>query len=163
MYHELRKRGTSAMTGADGETRTFRLTPEEISAVDTWIEEVGRRWGIDERSAFGARICVAEIAVNVLEHGAQPEQSAEVGVTLRRCGNGLDLEITDSGRPFDLTAEPELALPRTVETARIGGLGLRLVRSYASEISYQHDGARNHHRLHLPATFRQPLLTPTAR
>ena len=146
----------------DGETRTFRLTSEEISAADAWIEEVGRRWGIDERSAFGARICVAEIAANVLEHGTQPAESAEVGVTLRRRGGGLDLEISDSGRPFDLTAEPDLALPTTIETARIGGLGLRLVRNYASEISYRHDGVHNHHRLHLPATSRKPLLSPTA-
>src|SRR5260370_41473941 len=106
---------------SDHQTRTFCVTPDEISAADTWIEEVGRRWGIAERSAFGARICVAEIAANVLEHGTQPAGSAEVGITLRRCDSSLDVEITDSGRPFDLTAEPDLALPTTIETARIGG------------------------------------------
>ena len=57
------------MSSADGQTRTFRATPEEISAADTWIEEVGRGWGIAERTTFGARLCVAEIAANVLEHG----------------------------------------------------------------------------------------------
>ncbi len=140
------------MTGADGQTRTFRVTPDEISAADAWVEEIGRCLGVDERTTFGARICVAEIATNVLEHGARPTEPAEVGVTLRRRGTGLDIEITDSGRPFDLTSEPELPPPETIETAQIGGLGLRLVRSYASEISYHHDGVRNHHKLHLSAT-----------
>jgi sigma-B regulation protein RsbU (phosphoserine phosphatase) len=138
------------MPSAEGQTRSFRVTPDEISAADTWIEEVARRWGLAERTTFGARICVAEIAANVLEHGAAAEP-AQLGVTLRRRASGLDVEITDSGRPFDPTALPDHPLPDAVESAQIGGLGLRLVRSYASEVTYRHDGVRNHLTLHLRA------------
>jgi anti-sigma regulatory factor (Ser/Thr protein kinase) len=139
------------MADADGQSRTFRATPEDISAADAWIEEVGRHWGIAERTTFRARICVAEIATNVLEHGASAAGSAEFDVTLRRRGDGLDLEITDSGRPFDVTTAPDAEVPHSLETARIGGLGLHLVRSYAEDISYRHDGVRNRLKLHLPA------------
>jgi len=151
------------MTVAAAETRTFRVSPEAISAVDTWIEEVGNRWGLDERTAFGARLCVAEIATNVLEHGGgSSAQPAEIAVTLRRRGDGLDIGIADSGRPFDPRTKPDAALPETLEEAAIGGLGLRLVRAYASEIDYHHDGVRNHHRLHLPAAAtRKPSLSTT--
>jgi len=139
------------MADADGQSRTFRATPDDISAADAWIEEVGRHWGIPERTTFRARICVAEIAANVLEHGASSATSAEFGVTLRRRGEGLDLEITDSGRPFDPTAAHESEPPGTIEDAQIGGLGLHLVRSYAEDISYRYDGVRNRLRMHLPA------------
>jgi anti-sigma regulatory factor (Ser/Thr protein kinase) len=107
------------MASAEGQTRTFRATPDEISAADTWIEEVGRGWGIAERTTFGARVCVAEIAANVLEHGAAAEP-AQLGVTLRRCESGLDVEITDSGRPFDPTALLDHPLPDALESAHIG-------------------------------------------
>ena len=139
------------MSSADGQTRTFRVTPDEISAADAWIEEVGRSWGIAERTTFGARICVAEIAANVLEHGATPAEPAQLGVTLRRRESGLDVEITDSGRPFDPTTLPEPPLSDAIEAAHIGGLGLRLVRSYASEVTYRHDGVCNHLTLRLRA------------
>jgi sigma-B regulation protein RsbU (phosphoserine phosphatase) len=139
------------MSCVDGQTRTFRATPDEISAADAWIEDVGRRWGIAERTAFGARLCVAEIAANVLEHGGARAEPAELGVTLRRRESGLDVEITDSGRPFDPTAVPERPLSDSIEAAHVGGLGLRLVRSYASEVTYRHDGVCNHIFLHLRA------------
>jgi anti-sigma regulatory factor (Ser/Thr protein kinase) len=141
------------MSSADGQTRTFRVTPGEISAADAWIEEVARRWGIAERTTFGARICVAEIAANVLEHGAAPVEPAQFGVTLRRRETGLDVEIIDSGRPFDPTAITEHPLSDTIEAAHTGGLGLRLVRSYTSEVTYRHDGVCNHLILHLRAAI----------
>jgi anti-sigma regulatory factor (Ser/Thr protein kinase) len=138
------------MTGADGQTRTFKATAQEIAAADAWVEQIGRSWGIPDRTAFGARIRIAEIAANVLEHGASP---AELGVTLRRRDAGLEIEITDSGPPFDPTAVTERPLPQTIEEAEIGGLGLRLVRSYASDITYRHDGVCNRLKLHLPASL----------
>jgi anti-sigma regulatory factor (Ser/Thr protein kinase) len=137
------------MSSPEGQTRSFRVTPDEIAAADTWIEEVGRRWGLPEQMAFGARVCVAEIAANVLEHGGAQAEPAELGVTLRRRESGLDVEITDSGRPFDPTTVPERPTSDTIEAAHIGGLGLRLVRSYASEVTYRHDGVCNHLTLHL--------------
>jgi anti-sigma regulatory factor (Ser/Thr protein kinase) len=139
------------MVNADVQSRTFRATPEDIAAADAWIEDVGRQYGIPERTTFRARLCVAEIVANVLEHGPPAVPPAEFGVTLRRRGDGLDLEIIDSGQPFDVTAAPHSELPQSVETAKIGGLGLHLVRSYAEDISYRHDGGRNRLKLHLPA------------
>jgi anti-sigma regulatory factor (Ser/Thr protein kinase) len=68
--------------GADRHTRAFQATAEEIAAADAWIEQIGRSWGIPERTAIGARICVAEIAGNVLEHGASPGEAVKLGVTL---------------------------------------------------------------------------------
>jgi anti-sigma regulatory factor (Ser/Thr protein kinase) len=141
-----------AMTPADGQTRTFQATAEGISAADAWVEQVGRSWGIPERTAFGARICIAEIAANVREHGAAPAQAIELGVTLCRRGSGLEVEITDSGAPFDPTAVSERPLPQNLDEAEVGGLGLRLVRSYASDITYRHDGICNRLKLHLPAS-----------
>jgi serine/threonine-protein kinase RsbW len=142
------------MAEADGATRTFRLTPEEISAADTWIEEVAARWGVAERASFGARLIVAEIAANVMEHGSGSIRPREVEIALRPRGDGLDVEIVDSGEPFDPTTAPERPLPTSIETAEIGGLGLRLVRAYGADISYRRDGAHNRLRLHVPAASR---------
>jgi anti-sigma regulatory factor (Ser/Thr protein kinase) len=107
----------------------FHAAVEEIAAADAWVDEIGRSWGIPERTAFGARVCIAEIVANVLEHGASPGEAVELGVTLCRCESGLDIEITDSGTPFDPTAVSEQPLPQSLEEAEIGGLGLQCPKS----------------------------------
>jgi len=97
---------------------------------------------------------VAEIAANVLEHGAVRAEPARLGVTLRRATTaGSTVEIVDSGRPFDPTALPDQPLSDNIEAAHIGGLGLRLLWSYASEVTYRHDGVCNRLTLHLRAAL----------
>jgi sigma-B regulation protein RsbU (phosphoserine phosphatase) len=137
----------------DGQTRTFRVAPDDISTADAWIEGVGRDWGLAERTTFGARICVAEIAANMLEHGAVRAEPARFAVTLRRRDSGFEVEIADSGRPFDPTTALEHPRGNAIESAHIGGLGLRLVRSYASEITYRYDGLCNRLTLRIPAAI----------
>src|SRR3954454_20251226 len=107
------------MAEADGQTRTFQLTTEDISAADVWIEEVTAGWGVAARASFGARLIVAEIAANVMEHGHAAPEPGEVDITLRPSGDGLDVEITDTGKPFDPTTAPEKALATSIETAEI--------------------------------------------
>ena len=130
----------------------FQATVEEIAAADAWVDEIGRSLGIADRTTFGARVCIAEIAANVLEHGASPCEAVEFGVTLGRRESGLDIEITDSGPQFDPTAVSERPLPSSLDEAEIGGVGLRLVRSYASDITYRRDGLCNRLKLHIPAS-----------
>jgi anti-sigma regulatory factor (Ser/Thr protein kinase) len=139
------------MDSSEGHARTFRVTPAEISAADIWIEDVARKLGVSDQTAFRARVCVAEVAANVLEHGGEPGQAAEIAIMLHACNGGLDIEITDTGRPFDITTAPARPLPESIESANIGGLGLHLVRSYASDITYRRDGAHNHLTLRIPA------------
>ena len=131
------------MAGADGQTRTFRATLDDISSADAWIEEVGRGWGIAERTTFGARICVAEIAANVLEHGDVRAEPAKFAVTLRRHNAGLDVEIAEFRTAVRSDHRSRAPLSDAIELSHIGGLGLRLVRSYASEITYRYDGVCN--------------------
>jgi anti-sigma regulatory factor (Ser/Thr protein kinase) len=68
---------------------------------------------------------------------------------LRRRGTDLDVEVVDSGRPFDPTDALDRSSPKSLESAPIGGLGLNLLRSLASKITYRHDGDHNRLRFHI--------------
>jgi anti-sigma regulatory factor (Ser/Thr protein kinase) len=120
--------------------RSFAVTVPGISAIDPWMEDVGSEWrDLAEDVLFRARVCVAEIAANVLEHGCVHPGRDEVRVALHRVGAAIEIEISDTGCKFDPTRPP----PCPVEPDAVGGRGLRLVHAYASAMSYRREGERN--------------------
>jgi anti-sigma regulatory factor (Ser/Thr protein kinase) len=125
------------------ESRTFGVTSAEVAAIDIWVAEVASQWGESERTVFRTRLCIAELAANVLEHGVARASEDCIAVTLRHLGDGIAVEFQDSRRAFDPTAELVAPDGASIESASVGGRGLLLLRAYAGDIAYHNDGARN--------------------
>ncbi len=123
---------------AAAEARAFGTTPDAVSGMDRWLERTGKRWSIDERMAFRARVCISELAANVLEHGHIAAGVGRIRIELRHKPPILEIEMSDPGEPFDPTMAPPDA-----DRDRIGGRGLRLVHSYAHKLSYRRARDRN--------------------
>jgi anti-sigma regulatory factor (Ser/Thr protein kinase) len=129
-----------AQAGA-AETQAFQASAADIGEMDRWVEELGVRWGIPERTVFRARVCIAEIAANVLEHGATGPDGDQIIITLRDQAPAVEVEIADTGKAFNPVTPPDDAQAVAVETE--GGRGLQLLRSYASAIDYKRERDRN--------------------
>lgn len=125
------------------ETRTFDVTVRDLGLIDDWIERVGTRWHASERIVFGARLCVAELAANVFEHGVATSGRDQITVTLRHCTKGMGVEFVDSRTPFDPTRHVAAETATSVASLEVGGRGLRLLHAYAAELAYRNDGACN--------------------
>jgi anti-sigma regulatory factor (Ser/Thr protein kinase) len=122
------------------ETQAFHATAAQIGEMDRWVEELGTQWGIPERTVFRARVCIAEVAANVLEHGVtQPEQD-QIIITLRNQAPAVEIEIADTGKAFNPVEPPADA---SAESATDGGRGLQLLHSYASAMDYKREHDRN--------------------
>ena len=127
----------------DVETRRFGVSCSEVAAIDDWLETVGARWGASERTIFSARLCVAELAANALEHGIPRTSADHIVVTVRRLCAGVAVEFLDSRAPFDPTAAPPPARAQSIESADPTGRGLTLLHAYARDLTYSHDGTYN--------------------
>jgi anti-sigma regulatory factor (Ser/Thr protein kinase) len=124
------------------ETRSFGITADEVVAIDNWVEQIASRWGGSDPVVFRIRVCIAELAANLLEHGGA-RCDDHVVLTLRRCRDRIGVEFVDPGRPFDPTRAEPTTKTDSVEAMVLGGRGLKLVRAYANEISYRRDGDHN--------------------
>jgi len=131
------------------QTRSFALSTSGIAAIDDWIASVCRQWGCDERAVFACRLCVAELAGNIFEHGvatAGADGAAgeeRISVALTRQDDGIGIEVLDTRAPFDPLLVAPAARPASIEAAAVGGRGLMLVRAYAHSFAYRHDGTHN--------------------
>jgi anti-sigma regulatory factor (Ser/Thr protein kinase) len=133
---------------AAAETRSIIATADGISELDGWIERIGASWRLADDVVFRARVCVAEVAANLIEHGRASPDGDRITVVLFQDGAALAIELIDTGRPFDPTAP----VAGTSSPHGLGGRGLRLLRAYAGAMKYHRDAGHNILRLRvLPA------------
>ena len=103
------------------ETRVCEIDRGEVAKVDEWIEAVGRKWGESERTTFAARICVAELFANVIEHGNAKSDRDHITVTLTRRHDGIGIEFLDTCAPFDPTAVAAPVLGNSISPRPLAG------------------------------------------
>lgn len=132
----------------DAQEKAFAVTVEAVTAIDCWIENIASQWGLSERVAFGARLCIAELAANVLEHGVPRPREDQIVIKLDRLRDGIEVEFADTRERFDPTA----ARPPMDDAVNGGGRGLLLLHSYTSDLTYVTDDRYNRTRFTIKTT-----------
>jgi serine/threonine-protein kinase RsbW len=125
--------------------------PDTVPKALAWLESIGERERWPARLAFKLSLCLDEALSNIIMHGFQragdgPPQP-RVRLTVLRTDQSVAIDIADNGLPFDPTKRESPELSTTLEEARIGGHGLRLMRHYLKNIEYRRDTDWNHLRL----------------
>ena len=101
--------------------------------------------GVGARTLYHVELAFEELVTNVVRHGYGDRSDSTRPIDV--CASALDEEIVltveDTGPPFDPSQAVAAPLATRIEDARIGGLGLRLVRMAAQRIDYERVGDRN--------------------
>ena len=116
-----------------------------VEDLNTSLEAVLTRHGIDPGVRGDVRLIVEELASNAIAYGGadgidvgQHELSVNIGIDR----DLLTLEFRDEGAPFDPLSTPLPDLEADIMDRPIGGLGLYLIRQIAEETHYRRvDGA----------------------
>jgi anti-sigma regulatory factor (Ser/Thr protein kinase) len=96
--------------------------------------------GAGDRPRYALRLVIEELLTNVAKYaGAR----GSVEVRVRAGADGISVRIEDDGVAFDPTAAVAPAAPTTIEAARVGGLGLKLVRASVRRMTYRRERGRN--------------------
>jgi serine/threonine-protein kinase RsbW len=77
-----------------------------------------------------------ELVSNVIRHGFTRGSDQSIRVRCSALASGVQLVIEDDGAPFDPLVAPAPPKPESLETARLGGLGIPLVIKLASAVRY---------------------------
>jgi anti-sigma regulatory factor (Ser/Thr protein kinase) len=92
---------------------------------------------------FDLNLVLEELFVNSVRHGGCEGMEEAVEVGLRLDGNGVLVEFSDRGTPFDPANAPAPNLDAPAEERRPGGLGIHLVRELMGDFEYRRAGDRN--------------------
>ena len=117
---------------------------QQIPQLADFIETIASEANLDQGLAMSLNLALEEAVTNVIEY-AYPEGSdglVDIEAVIRE--GQLDFIISDSGKPFDPTAKPEVDITAGVEERPIGGLGIHLVRHIMDSVSYMREDGKNY-------------------
>ena len=122
------------MSSADSRRLVLHNDLAELQRLAAWIEGWGHR-GVSTDVSFAAQLCLEEAVANVIMYGGASDERLEIMVEVERNGALLVARVVDNGREFDPTRVPAPSTPISLADAKVGDLGIHLMRSFASAIS----------------------------
>jgi anti-sigma regulatory factor (Ser/Thr protein kinase) len=129
---------------------TLRNDRAEIARMMMWIDRLVAPFGLSPHTIYALQLCLEEAISNVVSHAFEPRSKHDVHLALWCDDTALHAEVTDDGRPFDPLSYELPAAPKDLQSAQIGGLGIKLMRSFAGELIYERSGSTNRLRMSFP-------------
>ena len=123
--------------------RTFANDVAELRPMSQWLRGVADAAGVDPDTSFAAELCLNEAAANIITHGFRDGASHAIRIDLEAGDGGLRLTMVDDGQAFNPLQVEAPASATSLDDASVGGLGIPLMRVYASDLRYRRDGDHN--------------------
>jgi len=115
-----------------------------------WTDELVQPLKLSPRTTYAVQLCLEEAVTNIVSHAFAPGTVHDVHVAAWRDDAGVHVEVTDDGPPFDPVSYEPASAPKDLESAQVGGVGIKLIRSFAERIAYRRSGSMNRLLLSFP-------------
>jgi anti-sigma regulatory factor (Ser/Thr protein kinase) len=130
------------MSSLEARRLVLRNDVAELQRLAGWLERLAQQ-GMSSDVSFAVQLCLEEAVANIIMYGTARGDRLEIAVELERNGGTLVARIEDNGRQFDPTRAPPPAVATSLEQAKVGDLGIHLMRSFASGMDYERRDGRN--------------------
>lgn len=135
--------------------RAFAGTMDGISAAAQWVDAITADQQLPEQLAFALQVCLEELLTNIVRHGgtghwesggdpsqvATPPLNAEISISIS--AQSVSMTVEDDGKPFDVVNAPAHRIDQPLSEIEPGGLGIQLIKNFASNIAYERAGLGN--------------------
>ena len=121
---------------------------EEFQRFESAFMDFARFQNLNDEVIYAIQLSVDELFTNIVSYGYDDSETHVVKFVIDVTREEIRVEIIDDAKPFNpLDDAPEMNLDLSIEERKIGGVGIHLVRSLMSEVTYVRDGDYNRLRL----------------
>jgi serine/threonine-protein kinase RsbW len=131
-----------AMSNVEAHRLELRRHLSELRRLASWIKAKAPH-ELTANISFAVQLCLEEAVANIIMHGGAKGDRLEIAIELEHNGRTLIARIDDNGREFDPTQFPPPPPARSLEEAKVGDLGIHLMRSFANGMRYERREGRN--------------------
>jgi serine/threonine-protein kinase RsbW len=132
--------------------KAFTGTIDDIAAAAQWVNAIAAEQKFPEQLVFALQVCLEELLTNVVRHGG-PKSSGDlsevpipplnVEISISAGDQRVSMTVEDNGKPFDVVNAPAHRIDQPLDEVQPGGLGIQLIRNFASSIAYEQAGLGN--------------------
>ena len=131
------------MTVQTGFLIELKNSPAELATLCERLEGIGGTLGLSRRSIFEINLALDELFTNIVSYGYTDRAEHTVRVRITAQGEVLTIELEDDGIPFNPVARLTPELPENLESCKVGGLGIHLVKNLMDDVGYRRCGGKN--------------------
>ena len=116
---------------------------QQIPQLADFVETIAEEKHLDHSLTLSLNLALEEAVTNVIMYAYPKGTDGLVDIEAIIREHSLSFVISDSGQPFDPTAQPDADVSQSIENRQVGGLGIYLVRSIMDSVSYERNGGKN--------------------
>ena len=117
-------------------TVTVRNEIGELASVSGAVDRLGAEAGISSKTVMQLKVVLDEVLSNVIKYAWPDGETHEFYVRINVQNGGIEITITDDGRPFNPLGQPPPALRTDGRRPLPGGVGIHMVRQLVDSIEY---------------------------
>ena len=111
---------------------------ENVSVVESFIENVGEKIRIEEVIYGNVLVSVTEAVNNAIVHGNKEDKNKKVRLGLKQNKKSVRFIVEDEGMGFDHNTLPDPTNPKNLE--KVKGRGIFLIKSLSDKTTFKQGG-----------------------
>ncbi len=124
--------------------RRFPARMDSMQEIRKFVEEAGTQAGLKREDALKLLLIVEELFTNTVMHGYGGDSDAPVWIGLEAVAAGVRLSYEDQAAAHDpLSSFTPMKTSVMLNQQPVGGLGVKLIRKLATDLSYRREHDRN--------------------
>ncbi len=129
---------------AAGDRLILRNENAELPRLANWLGDWAGEQGLSPQLLHRIDLASHELVTNIITYAFSDQAYHCIAVRIHRTNGRVTLAIEDDGKPFDPSAVPTPAKPKTLADAPMGGRGIHLARQLSDEMRYHRSDGKNH-------------------
>jgi anti-sigma regulatory factor (Ser/Thr protein kinase) len=115
----------------------------ELKTLQRHLNNWGGDIGLMADSISRINICLDELFTNIVSYGLEDDLEHKIEFTLNSDNNLVIINIEDDGIAFNPLEKVDPDFPADIESAKIGGLGILIIRKLMDNVCYKRKQGKN--------------------
>ncbi|MCX8070226.1 MAG: ATP-binding protein [Thermodesulfovibrionales bacterium] len=117
--------------------KSFRANLSNLPEMISFICQCAMSNKITEDKIKEIELASEEALVNIIKYAYKNEQQGDVLIKCFSANDKFNIQITDSGEPFNPLDMPDPDISQNIEDRKIGGLGIFFIKQFMDTVHYQ--------------------------